>query len=290
MINIDSKLPNIALLKIEKYHKLKGDDVIWDFPLIASKCDKIYVSCIFTENRHIAEEYEMYHQADIGGTGYDIEKKLPEEIESIKLNINYGFTTRGCIRKCPFCFVPKKEGMIHEVGDIYDIWDGKSKDIVLLDNNILALPKHFEKICLQAQKENITIDFNQGLDIRLLNDDIASIIKSTKMKQIRFAYDSSETKQIVEQKMEILHRNKIKAMWYVLGGYNSTFEDALQRIEYLIRNNQRAYFMKHKNADEDKRYTALDRWCNSPLFGKGTIPFYEYLNNTEDGKRYLKYF
>ena len=65
IINIDSKIPNLALHKIALYHQLKGDDVVWDIPLI--KADKIYVSCVFTKNRHKAEKWEG--RAKIGGKG-----------------------------------------------------------------------------------------------------------------------------------------------------------------------------------------------------------------------------
>ncbi|MDI6788875.1 MAG: hypothetical protein QME51_10930 [Planctomycetota bacterium] len=53
LVNIDSKIPNLALAKIEKYHKDRGDEIMYDMPLLKNKADKIYVSCVFTTNRHI---------------------------------------------------------------------------------------------------------------------------------------------------------------------------------------------------------------------------------------------
>lgn len=148
LINIDSvKVPNLALKKIEKYHIDKGDHVTWNMPLMATTADKVYVSCVFKKNKRLAEAYEVYSNAVIGGSGYDIKIKLPEEIENIKPRINYGFTSRGCNRKCGFCIVPEKEGREHVVGDLLDLWDGESKEVTVMDNNILALPKHFYKIC-----------------------------------------------------------------------------------------------------------------------------------------------
>ena len=126
IINIDSKIPNLALKKIEKYHLDKGDEVIWDFPLIPS--DKTYVSIVFSWNK---EQAKQYPGADIGGSGYDLKKKLPPEIDKIKPRINLGFTTRGCLRKCYFCIVPEKEGVVRTEGDIYDLWDGKSKELTI---------------------------------------------------------------------------------------------------------------------------------------------------------------
>ena len=134
IVDIDSKIPNLALAKICKYHQDKGDKIYYDMPLIQT--DKIYVSCVFTKNRHKAEQWEG--KAEIGGSGYNLTTTLPPEIENIKPHINLGFTTRGCIRNCEFCIVPKKEGKIRIVGELLDLWDGKAKDIAVLDNNILA--------------------------------------------------------------------------------------------------------------------------------------------------------
>lgn len=176
IINIDSKLPNLALAKIEMYHKIAGDEIIYDNDLYLNYVDKIYVSSIFTCNINKTKYYEKYN-AIIGGTGYNIHTKLSDEIDKLEPKINIGFTTRGCIRNCSFCFVPQKEGKIHIVGDLYNIWDKKSNFVTLLDNNITALENHFISILKQAQKENIKLDFNQGLDFRLLNENMISEMK-----------------------------------------------------------------------------------------------------------------
>lgn len=288
LINIDSKLPNIALKKIEKFHLQRGDQVIWDFPLLRDNVDKIYVSCIFTKNKHLCLDFEG--RAEIGGSGYDLLKKLPKEIENIKLKINYGFATRGCIRKCEFCFVPKKEGNIHVVGDLYDIWDGKSKEVVLLDNNILAMPKHFKLICKQARDNDIRLDFNQGLDIRLLTEDLAKELKATKLFDYRFAFDDQSQQLLIESKLPLLVKYKIRALWYVLVGFNSCIKEEIKRIDFLLYNKQRVYVMRHDNCKDDKRYVALATWINSPIMGKGVMLFTDFLNDTQYGKNYKMYF
>jgi hypothetical protein len=149
IINIDSVIPNIALEKIKLYHQTRGDKVWENFPLMSGEADKIYISCVFDWNKDNCYGWgivDIDQRILIGGSGWDINVKLPEEIEAMKPKINYGFTTRGCIRHCKFCIVPQKEGMIRATGDIYDLWDRHTKTIVLLDNNILALPEHFFKI------------------------------------------------------------------------------------------------------------------------------------------------
>src|SRR4030042_2458047 len=90
LIDIDSKIPNLALATIQKYHLDRGDKVIWNNELFINSVDKTYVSCIFTKNKYKCKDFEG--RAEIGGSGYDIYKKLPEEIAKINPHINLGFT------------------------------------------------------------------------------------------------------------------------------------------------------------------------------------------------------
>jgi len=262
LIDIDSKMPNLALKKIEKYHLDKNNQVIWNFPLSQKDCDAIYVSCIFDWNKNKAKEWEGI--AEIGGTGYSLDICLPTEIENIKPHINLGFTTRGCIRNCPFCVVPKKEGKTRIVGDLLDLWDGKSKDIMLMDNNILALPEHFRLICEQAQKNRIRIDFNQGLDHRLLNKDIVSILKQTPHKEYRFSWDNINSEQTVLNAINLLKENGINhSMWYCLVGFNTTPEEDIYRLNTLKELKQDVYVQRYKyKKDYSQFYIALARWGN----------------------------
>ncbi len=279
IINIDSKLPNLALEKIEIYHRNKGDAIEFDSNLFLNWANKIYVSCIFTKNRHKCLNYERYN-AKIGGTGYDCDITLPEEIESIKPKMNIGFTTRGCIRKCEFCFVPKKEGSLRIEGDLYDVWDGKSKEVVLMDNNILGLPEHFNLICTQAKKENVRIDFNQGLDIRLVNDEIAYTLSKTKMKDIRFALDYPQLIPLFEKKLKILrkHLPTYHFFVYVLVGFNTTWDQDMERLEFLKINNCRPYLMRHENITGNDNYIRLAEWVNT-IHVMRNYTFDEYIKN-----------
>lgn len=262
LINIDSKkIPNLALKKIEKYHLNRGDEVVWDFPLMAHQVDRIYVSCVFEKNKDQCEQWKG--RALIGGSGYSLDIELPKEIEKIKPRINLGFTTRGCIRNCKFCIVPQKEGKIRAVGDLLDLWDKRSKDVVLLDNNILALPKHFKLICRQARENNIRLDFNQGLDCRLLNQDIVNELKSIRHKEFHFAFDSLDYFDDVDRAITLLQKNGInRCTWLMLTGFDTTFEEDLFRANYLRSRNQVAYVMRYNNS-ERKDLVPLSRWVNN---------------------------
>ena len=269
LIDIDSTIPNLALHKIAKYHEARGDTIHWNLPILRHAVDKIYVSCIFTKNKAEAEEWADYG-ADVGGTGYDIHKVLPDEIENFPCRINWGFTTRGCIRKCEFCFVPEKEGMIRAVGDLYDVWDGKSKNVTLMDNNILALPKHFFKVAEQIRKEKVRVDFNQGLDHRLLTPEICRELKSMRHQHYHFAFDSIKDIGRVEKAINLLNKAGVKQnVWYVLVGFDSTFEEDLARLNFLRERDQRGFVMRYNGRKDIKTLMHLSWWANNHAWFMG---------------------
>lgn len=265
IINIDSVIPNLALKKIEKYHKDKGNEVTWDFPLLRDKVDKIYVSCIFSKNEAQCREWEG--RAEIGGSGYSLWTKLPPEIETVKPRINLGFTTRGCVRKCEFCIVRAKEGKIKAVGDIGDIWDGASENITLLDNNILALPDHFKWICKQLQKADLKVDFNQGLDIRLVDDEVAQLLSKLKYKQLRFAFDDLSYEKEFRRGMEALrpHISFSRIMIYVLIGFDTSLDDAIDRLNIINEYNADPFAMLFEKEGHDRITRELCRYVNTPI-------------------------
>lgn len=274
LIDIDSKIPNYALKKIEKYHLDRSNEVIWDMPIFRNVADKIYVSCVFSKNKHLCREWENDPKVLIGGSGYDLKVTLPDEIESVKPRINFGFTTRGCIRNCGFCIVPQKEGKIKIVGDLLDLWDGKSKDITVMDNNILALPEHFKFICKQAIENKIRIDFNQGLDFRLLTDEICSLLKEIRHKEYHFAFDMPEYETGIITAIELLKKHGInRSTWYVLCGFNTTIEQDLYRLNLLKSLNQNAFVQKYENK---KELHHLARWANNHSWFQG-ISFEDFL-------------
>lgn len=284
LINIDSKIPNLALKKIEHYHTNLGDTVEWNLIFLRDWADKIYVSCVFEENRNQCLEWEDV--AEIGGSGYDLSVKLPEEIEKVKPRINMGFTTRGCIRNCSFCIVPAKEGDIRIVGNLTDLWDGKSKDIKLLDNNILAVPDHFRMICDQARELKLRIDFNQGLDHRLLTADAVAVLKSIRHKEYRFSFDSPDQYISVAKAINTLKVGGINtSFWYVLVGYNTNFKQDLDRLEYLKDMNQTVFVQRY---EKNRGNLLLGQWANQHNMFKA-MTFNEFLGLPRYVKYYRKY-
>jgi radical SAM superfamily enzyme YgiQ (UPF0313 family) len=133
LIDVDSKIPNLPLMKLSTWHKAQGDEVDIYSP-VWSKPDKVYVSKVFnytSDFNYFPDGVEIVK----GGSGYDLKSELPDEIENaypdyqiFDCDYAMGFTTRGCIRNCPFCIVRRKEGKIKSVADIYNFWGGAAKN------------------------------------------------------------------------------------------------------------------------------------------------------------------
>ncbi len=254
LLNLEPKYKNLAIEKLRLYHSQRGDSVEDYFAL--SSYDSVYASSIFT----FTKKTIVPQGAICGGSGFDLTTILPSEIDAVKPHLNFGFTTRGCIRHCPFCIVPQKEGGVKVVGDLYDIWDCKAKLITLFDNNILAIPNHFEWICRQSLNMKVKLDFNQGLDFRLLTPDIVKLLKVTSHKEYRFAFDHPSYLKGVDKAISLLQSEGInRSIWYVLVGFNTTFQEDLDRLNYLKDRNQNAYVQRYKR---NKQYIPLARWAN----------------------------
>src|SRR3990167_2329985 len=200
LYNLEPKYKNLALEKLRIYHQLKGDFVEDYFAL--RPYDKVYASSIFT----FTDKSKVPEGAICGGSGFDLTTTLPPEIEVIKPHLNFGFTTRGCIRHCPFCIVRQKEGgVVYRVGDLLDLWDGKAKEVIVMDNNILAIPEQFYKVCHQAIDNKIRVDFNQGLDHRLVTPQIAQVMADAPHVEYHLAFDYPSYRPSVKKAIRMLY-------------------------------------------------------------------------------------
>lgn len=198
--------PNLALMKLSAWHKARGDAVEWWSPLFPY--DKIYSSKIFT---FTPECPYLPPDAIKGGTGYGIYEDLPDEIDRIFPDYSIypgckhaiGFLTRGCIRNCPWCVVPHKEGAIRPYSTWREIKRPDSRDIVFLDNNVLACPHGIEQI-RDMTGQDVRVDFNQGLDARLITPEIAALL--ARLKWIRFIRMSCDTDAMLPIVLEAIRR------------------------------------------------------------------------------------
>lgn len=289
LVDVDGhNYPNLALMKIASYHKMLGDNVEWYNPLY-SKPDKVYASKVFT----FTSDYQYFpNNCEIvkGGIGYNF-NVLPDEIENMLPDYSmygikkdaYGFLTRGCIRNCSWCIVPKKEGTIRIVDDIERIsLGGGRKHIILMDNNFLASEEAFVTEQLEkAQRLNLHIDFNQALDVRLVTEQIAKQLAQTKwIKYIRFSCDTDAMLEHVKNAVTLIrmHGYKGKFFIYVLA---KKLDSALKRIVNLEKIDKyivpfcQPYMDFTNKPSVPKDLRRLARWCNYQSV-RTTVRFEEY--------------
>lgn len=284
LIDIGSKIPNLALMKISAYHKSRGDIVGFN----VSNPDKVYASVIFKANRHQIDGLRYWYpdaEIDIGGSGYDLSKKLPRDIEECSPDYDlypendtyYGFTSRGCIRDCHFCIVRKKEGAFRILYDdpkkAIDVIKGDHdfKKIIFFDNNILASKKWFMALTEELLEQKLKVDFNQGLDIRLIDKEIASrLAQLHPINCWKFAYDSTDYTKAVIDGITILKEaginTKQKCLFYVYCDGQYQIKDAVNRCRTLKEHNCTAYSMINRDVPQTKELKQLRRWTRPWIF------------------------
>lgn len=302
LIDVDGhNYPNLALMKLSAWHKAKGDTVEWwwsDF----YHYDVVYMSKVFS-NDYSPDVPEPLNADCVikGGTGYAISMKngveeydkgrdpvLQPEIESIcpdyslypelTKNTAYGFLTRGCPRGCAFCHVAQKEGRKScQVAELTEFWRGQ-RNIQIMDPNILACNER-ENLLERLAASKAYVDFNQGLDIRLTDRNVAELIGKIRVQRLHFAWDNQkdDLREYFARFSEWYRRkDPSKKVVYVLTNFGSTMEENLYRI-YTLRNlGYDPYVMIYdkNNAPQEVRY--LQRWCNNRLIYRAQPDFSKY--------------
>ena len=239
LIAVDSNYPNLALMKLSAWHKSRGDAVEWYTPF--SRYDRVYMAKVFT----FTPGYGYYvnaEEVEKGGTGYDLQKKLPEEIDRMQPDYSiypeidartaYGFLTRGCPNRCKWCIVPEKEGKISPYMDVEEIAAGGRTDLILMDNNVLASGyglRQIEKIVRMGYR----VDFNQGLDARLVTDDIARLLARVKwVKRIRFGCDTPAQIAECERATALIDKYGYKGEYFFYCILLDDFKESFSRVNH----------------------------------------------------------
>lgn len=291
LVDVDGHhFPNLALMKLSTHHKERGDEVEWAFSLLPY--DKIYMAKVFT---FTPDDLTAYQAPEIikGGTGYDLKSRLPTEVENCYPDYSlygiadtaYGYLTRGCPRGCPFCIVADKEGKQSvKVADLGQFWRGQ-KYIKLLDPNLLACPD-WKELLQQLIDSKAWIDFTQGLDIRLMTDEKAEMIRQCKVKMLHFAWDDVNDKrtfEMLKKYSKSFGTSDRNQRVYVLTNFNSSFADDVARVVALRTIGYDPFVMIYEKWKAPKILRELQRWCNNKRVFRAE-PNFENFNKHGEGK------
>jgi len=259
LIDVDSKWPNLALMKLSAYHKGLGDQVEWYLPLMEHSYDRVYASKVFT---HTPDDEYIPDGAIRGGTGYSTYSSLEPWHEFMKPDYSIypaykrdiGFLTRGCLRNCPWCVVPKFEGDLRVVKDFDEVWTGR-KEICFLDNNILGLPSTFRRAVEKAREHGIKISFNQGLDIRLLDSASAGLLSHMPTYEaLHFGFDSLDYADEFVDGCQLLRKHELigRTIFLFLVGFGTTIGEEIERLKIAVDQKAAVYFMLYSGGEKLK--------------------------------------
>jgi hypothetical protein len=291
LLQLDGKLPNLALMAIARHHREAGDCVELRqvrrvssvaLGLYEQEPDRVYASAIFERSRPIAREVlRVFPSAIVGGTGWDHRTNLEEfGIDATKhdysdypaCRVSMGFTQRGCRFDCSFCKVPEAEGKVRPVATIADIWRGEphARELLLLDNDFFG-QKEWPRRIEELRAGRFKVSFNQGINARVLSDEAAAAIASVdyrddgmKNRWLYTAWDSKGDEAVLFRGLERLTKHGIRPdniIVYTLIGYwaDDTEADWLHRQRRLREFGARPYPMPYNR--RDPLQMGFQRWC-----------------------------
>ena len=317
------KYPPLGLMKISTYHKRRGDEVVFYRGTRAAvrdqKWDTIYITTLFTYQWNaVVRTIEFYQRSKhtcnikVGGIlasllSEDIEKetgikphvglweevdrlppdyKLFEGVYEYRVNdASIGYTTRGCIRRCPFCAVPQLEPEFIPYIPLKGQIDPSKKDLLLLDNNVLASPE-LPKIIAEIKELGFYkgakfngklryVDFNQGVDARLLTEDKMELLSQIAIFPLRIAFDDIRMKKLYIEKVRLAKKYGIKRLSnFILYNFYDTPEDFYERLRINIELNEElgssifSFPMRFIPLDAKRRgYVDNPHWTKKQLRG-----------------------
>ena len=283
LLDIDSKIPNLALMRASTWHKERGDKVKLGFDPLLDSPDLCYASKMFDFTPE--PEYMPDCETLKGGPGYDLHAQMPfEDYDRIMPDYSLygcdyaiGRFTRGCPNRCPWCVVPKMDGNeVRHVADLADFWQGQEV-VRLLEDNIMADADEFCRDCEQLHDADVHVIW-EALDIRLITDQTAAALATVKQsKSIHFAWDGHGQDNAIVSGIETLKRHGIKPwrlMFYVLVGFNTSPEYDMHRIMTLHELGANPFVMPFDKSQPYQKHLA--RWCNNKfIFKKTTFDNYE---------------
>jgi hypothetical protein len=232
---------------------------VGDPPLFLPAADEVHVSCTFTWDRpeaeRLARAWGNYgYKVLMGGPAYG--SPAGDFAPGMYVKTGMTITSRGCVRRCPFCFVPQREGRLR----LLDIKPGCD----ILDNNLLACPRpHVEAVLDMLGGQPRAARFTGGIDARLCRPWFAKRVGRMRVQILYTAYDVPGAKQHVEQAIKMLRDEGLSQRQvgcYVLVGQDGdTLEHAEARLEWVFQTGGTPFAMFYRPAD-DVRFTIPTTW------------------------------
>jgi hypothetical protein len=208
----------------------------------------------------------------------------------------FAYTSRGCIRKCHFCGVPKLEGMQRDVESLTDIVRsidelyGPKKDLILMDNNVVASPR-FKEIIAEIRDLGFTpgakltrpgsripvqrrVDFNQGVDARILCKDPMYLreLATICLKPLRIAFDHLGVRKPYEQAVRYAHEHGLTELSnYMLYNFHDDPADLFERMRLNVTLNEElnirvwSFPMRYQPTNRPDRGHIGDKWSRFEL-------------------------
>ena len=318
------KYPPLGLMKISTYHKKKGDEVVFHKGTNATIRDQlwdiIYITTLFTYRwKSTIETIQFYQRGRqknkknivVGGilasllqkdveneTGitphfglWDEVDRLPPDYnfadgkyEYYANNSSFGYMTKGCTNRCPFCAVHKLEPEYVDFIPLRGQINKDKKDLTLLDNNVLA-SKEFPRIVKEIKKYHFGkgerfgdalrhVDFNQGLDARYLTEEKMALLSQLSLKPLRIAFDDIKYEKLYTRKIKLAHKYGIKHLSnYILFNFHDTVEDFYRRLQVNIELNEElglsifSFPMKFVPLNAKNRKYVSPNWTETQLRG-----------------------
>jgi hypothetical protein len=282
-----TRYPPLGLLKLATYHHKHGDEVKLVSGISSDGFDPdiIYITSLFTYawepvhqvirfyttkykrtpvmvggiyaslcHEHLKESFRERIEV-WEGVVPEAEDLMPAYWLVPEWKTSILFSSRGCIRKCPFCSVTQLEPKFETMKSIKHLVHSDHKKVVFWDNNFLASP-HRENILDELHELGLEVDFNQGLDARLLAEDIAVRFRRLKMPVVRLAYDSMSIREPLKKAIELLRKlgvNRRRIIVYCLYNYDDSPDGFLERIKDLIDWGVVSYPMRYQSLKPESK-------------------------------------
>lgn len=208
----------------------------------------------------------------------------------------FAYTSRGCIRKCHFCGVPKLEGMQRDTESLTDLVRaidehyGPKKDLILMDNNVVASPR-FKEIIAEIRDLGFTpgakllrpgakvpvqrrVDFNQGVDARILCKDPMYLreLATICLKPLRIAFDHLGVRKPYEQAVRYAAEFGLTELSnYMLYNFHDGPEDLFERMRLNVTLNEElgiriwSFPMRYQPTNRPDRGHIGEKWSRYQL-------------------------